>query len=255
MAGATARAVARRRYRAPRRGAARVACAVAVAIAPFAAFAEQRVNELWPELDVFHRIDERTRLFGFVSTARSREYASGTEASVGLNLDVFPESTRLGERWRAWFRAGYMRLQPLSGDGANENRLLADATLQSEPLVWGLRFADRNRFEWRDIGDDRSWRYRNRARVERTFVPGGLLGDGVGDAVRTLGIAQATPYAMLELFYDGRASDWTRRVMQAGVEFDLRQDRGVEVYLARQDDLRTTSSTVIAVGVVLVLRF
>ena len=156
-----------------------LALTLALALAPPVASAaglEQRVNEFWPELDAFVTLDERSRLFLLASFARGREYASATEASWGVHYDRFafplPDWWRqavpmMDSGWNLAFRVGYNRISALDGAGADENRLLGDVTLRSVPLLWGLQLADRSRFELRDIDGSRSWRYRNRGRIER----------------------------------------------------------------------------------------
>jgi hypothetical protein len=60
---------------------------------------------------------------------------------------------------------------------------------------------------------------------------------------------------MLEWTWDSRVSDWNRRYQQYGVEVELRGRLGAEVYVGIQDQARTASSRVVAVGTALVLRY
>jgi hypothetical protein len=244
-----------------------LALTLALALAPPVASAaglEQRVNEFWPELDAFVTLDERSRLFLLASFARGREYASATEASWGVHYDRFafplPDWWRqavpmMDSGWNLAFRVGYNRISALDGAGADENRLLGDVTLRSVPLLWGLQLADRSRFELRDIDGSRSWRYRNRGRIERGFGPAELFGASLGAPLAALGVAGITPYAMLEWTWDSRVSAWNRRYQQYGVEVELRGRLGAELYVGIQDQARTASSRVVAVGTALVLRY
>lgn len=228
---------------------------------------EQRVNEFWPELNVFVPIDERSRLFLLGSFARGREYATATEATWGIHYDRFafplPDWWReavpmMEQGWNLSFRVGYNRIAALGGDdgrGGAENRLLGDVTLRSVPLLWGLQLSDRSRLELREIDGVRSWRYRNRGRIERGFAPRELLGESLGSPLATLGVAGITPYAMLEWFWDSRPADWSRRYQQYGVEVELRGRLGAELYVAIQDQSRAASSRVVAVGTALVVRY
>ncbi|RPH45247.1 MAG: hypothetical protein EHM87_07255 [Burkholderiales bacterium] len=229
-----------------------------------AAGLEQRVNEFWPELNAFVSLDERSRIFLSASFARGREYASATEASWGVHYDRFARPlpdwwTRavpmMEAGWNLAFRVGYNRIAALDGAGADENRLLGDVTLRSVPLYWGLQLADRSRLELRDVDGARSWRYRNRARIERGFGPAELFGASLGGPLAALGVAGITPYAMLEWTWDSRVSDWNRRYQQYGVEVELRGRLGAELYVGIQDQSRAASSAVVAVGAVLVVRY
>lgn len=240
-----------------------MALGLAAAASPAAAI-EQTVNELWPELNVFVKTGERTRLMALASIARAREFATSTEANYGLHYDWFaaelPEWWRtalptMEGRWSLWFRLGYQRFEALGGDLPDENRLLADMTLRSEPLPWSLQIANRSRFELRDIGDARSWRYRNRTRLERAFGVAEALGTRLGEPLRRRGVDSLTPYAMLELFWDSRESRWNRRYQQYGVEIELDGGRAIDLYVALQDQRRNENSYVTAIGVVYTLRY
>jgi hypothetical protein len=239
--------------------------ALAVASAPAAAV-ESTLNEFWPELDVFVRLDERTRLFLLAAITRAAETGTSTERTLGAHLDWFPAGLppRLLEiapgmegRWSVWTRVGYNHISTTSATSSSEERLLVEATLRSEPLWGGVRLANRSRVDLRWVGDDSSWRYRNRSRIERTWLlreRGGPIDTLLSPLPPGL-FSAATPYAMLEFFWDRSRAEWSRRFSQIGVEFDLAADRTIEVYIARQDDLRQAGSTLRVGGVALTLRF
>jgi hypothetical protein len=248
------------------RGLRAAAAAVALAALPAVASAqlfETTVQEFWPGLDVYYKLGEQSRIYAFASFARARETATSTEFTWGVNYDWFaaelPVRVRaavpqMEQYWSHWYRVGYVRVNALDG-GRNENRLLGEATLRSEPLFWDVQLANRSRLELRDIDGEFSWRYRNRSRVERTFGIVEGLGHTVGGPLLRLGATYLVPYAMLEFYWDSRDSDWTRRYRQFGVEMDLPRNQGIELYLAIQDDKRKEASTVIAWGVTYTLRF
>ena len=225
---------------------------------------EQQVNELWPEVNAFVSLGDRSRLFLLGSFARGREYATATEATWGVHYDRFasplPDWWRqampvMEQGWNLAFRVGYNRIVALDGAGANENRLLGDVTLRSDPLFWGIQLADRSRLELREIDGARSWRYRNRGRIERAFAPRELLGETLGSPLSALGVTSLTPYAMLEWFWDSREADRNRRYQQYGLEVELRRGIGLEAYVGIQQQTRAASSSVIAIGTALVLRY
>lgn len=234
-----------------------LAPAAALVVAAFAAgpaVAEQQVHQFWPEANLFVKLDEHNRLFLLGSVTRARDTATSTEGTIGVHWDWFALQLPLARRsnaaeterrWSVWFRTGYNRIEAYGGGAPDENRLLADATLRSEPLAWGLQVANRSRFEWRDVGDETSWRYRNRSRIERGFT--------VADS--PVGLATVVPYAMLEWTWDSRVSRWNRRFVQFGVELERTDGWGLELYVGVQEESRAQRSTVVALGAVVSARY
>lgn len=225
---------------------------------------EQSVNEIWPEVDVFVKIDERWRLFMVGTVARANETSSNSELTAGIHLDYFSDrlpdwwlgvAPGMERDWRLWFRVGYNRLVTVSQDRIGEDRLVLEATLRSQPLWAGLQFGNRNRIDLRDIEGDGSWRYRNRSRVERTWAPAELFGSGVATRFVPLGVTALTSYMTYEFFWDSRESRWNRRTLQLGTEFELGSSRAVEFYYSRQRQDRDARSSVTALGVTLTLRY
>ncbi|MEI7446277.1 MAG: hypothetical protein WCK28_15405 [Burkholderiales bacterium] len=228
--------------------------------------AERTLTEFWPELDVFVKRDETTRLFLLAALTRAAETGTSTEGTLGVHLDWFPAglprpllevAPGLAERWSLWTRVGYQHLSAWNAAGRSENRLVAEATLRSEPLWLGLQFANRVRVDLRAVGDDTSWRFRNRTRIERTWP---LRGDdglvsGMLGGLPPGTLAAVTPYAMVEFFRDGPSGVWSRRFEQFGSEFELAGNRAIDLYLGRQDDLRGTGARLWIGGVALTLRY
>jgi hypothetical protein len=255
------------RVRTARAASALVASALAAsALWPSVALAqvERQVNQFWPEFGVYYTLDERSRLYGSMSIARSREYATSTEGTYSIAYDRF--AVRLPQWWlealpnmdRSWglgVRLGYDRIEGFGGGAPDENRLIGQVSLRSEPLLWGVQVSNRSRIDLRDIGGDNSWRYRNRSRIARDFAPTEALGRTLGEPVAAFGVRTLTPYAMVEFFWDSRDADWTRRFVQYGLETELRDGRGLELYLGIQDDDRASRSRVVAIGATFTLRF
>ena len=244
-----------------------LALALALAGAPAPARAAERtLTEFWPELDVFVKLGEETRLFLLGTITRAAETGTSTEGTIGAHLDWFPAGlpTRLLEiapgmegRWSVWTRIGYQHINAWNGTTPSEDRGVLEATLRSEPLWQAIRVANRSRLDLRASGGETSWRYRNRSRIERTWA---LRGDGARTdallAYQPSGMfSAATPYWMIEFFWDSRDSDWSRRYQQYGVEFEMARDRTIDLFLARQDDLRQAGSKIQIGGVALTLRF
>jgi hypothetical protein len=239
---------------------------LALAAAAPAAAAERTLTEVWPELDVFVKLDDSKRLLLLGALTRAAETGTSTESTLGVHLDWFPAGlpTRLLEiapgmdgRWSIWTRVGYQHIAAWNRTRPSEERLLLEATLRSEPLWFGVRVANRVRLDLRAVGDETSWRFRNRLRVERSWSlrePN----DATAAVLSMLppgALSAVTPYAMVEYFWDARVSAWSRRFEQIGAEFDMASDRGVDLYIARQDDLRQTGSKLWIGGVSLTLRY
>jgi len=228
--------------------------------------AERTLTEFWPEVDVFVKLSEETRLFLLGTITRAAETGTSTEGTLGAHLDWFPAGlpSRLLEiapgmegRWSVWTRIGYQHINAWNSTTPSEDRGVLEATLRSEPLWQSIRVANRSRLDLRAVGGETSWRYRNRSRIERTWALRG--GDARTDALLSFlppgMFSAATPYWMIEFFWDSRDSAWSRRYQQCGVEFELAGNRTIDVFLARQDDLRQAGSKIQIGGVALTLRF
>ncbi len=186
-------------------------------------------DDFWPEVDGFVGMGDRARLMFMASTDRSKEtdYREGT---VGVHVDYF--ALHLFRKWLRehpddakknflTFRAGYRYSWDMSDSpgGYTENRLLVEGT--GRVALGRLFLMNRSRFEWRDVNDTWSWRYRNRTRLE---------GD-IPMRSRT-----ATPYIMAEFFYDSRYDEWNRQLYYVGVDWPVHRKAVLETYYARQDD-------------------
>jgi hypothetical protein len=265
----TRRTVPARRVRSTRATAivahAAIAVALALCVVPARAV-ERTVSEFWPELDVFVKLGDRTRLFLLGTFTRAAETGTSTEGTLGAHLDWFPAGlpTRLLEiapgmegRWSLWTRIGYQHVNAWNSATPSEDRGVLEATLRSEPLWQSIRLANRSRLDLRAVGGETSWRYRNRSRIERTWA---LRGDDARtDALLSYlppgMFSAATPYWMIEFFWDSRDGAWSRRYQQFGLEFEMARERTIDVFLARQDDLRLAGSKILVSGVALTLRF
>lgn len=118
------------------------------------------------------------------------------------------------------FRAGFAYLPDFNNDkaGSDEHRTLAELSLRL-PMGGKWLWTDRNRGEYRWIGDETSQRYRNRLRIERGMAFWGLRG---------------TPYASVEAFYDTRVDRWNRAELRAGIEIPWHYSAVFEPYFAHQ---------------------
>jgi hypothetical protein len=223
---------------------------------------ERSLNEFWPEIDAFVQLDPNWRVFVIGTLSRAMETGLSTEGMFGVHLDYLgaPLPRRLlaavpsmDRYWGLSFRTGYNRVVVWNPQGPNEDRVVLEATLRSEPLWRQVQLANRSRVDLRRIGDDDSWRYRNRSRIERTW-PVGHEGR-VGWIPGWRSVTAATPYGMAEFFWDSRYAAWSRRFFQVGVEFELDRERSVDVYFATQDDRRAAGAELRALGIAFTFRY
>lgn len=204
-----------------------------------------RICEVVPELNVFFKLSDRTRLFLLADVTRL-DGGDVTNGELGLHLDytlkpILRADLRDANWERArylWMRVGYQRLGNLSGDAdaADENRLLLEVTARAE-LPGSLWLVNRLRLDRRDIGTSQSSRYRYRLGAEREFT----LASGMA----------LVAYAQAEGFYDTRFDAWSRRLYQVGVEFELNQSWRLEPYYAYENNTRAAAESVNRFGLVL----
>ena len=208
-------------------------------------------REFWPEVDVYIHLKPELRLYFLATVSKSVEdgefrNSQAYEAQVGAHLDYIPNEHVI-------LRAGYRYGSSVGGDSDpfKEHRFLTEQTLRKS-LPGGLVLSDRNREDFRFVNGDFSFRYRNRVTVERE-IP--LF------RKRTI-----TPYASGEVFYDTRYGIWNRNRYAVGVQVSLRRGelmrtllprrQGIlDIYFMRQNDSRSDSPHVNALGAALSFYF
>ena len=197
-------------------------------------------------MDVYWRLKPNVRLF-FIA-ARTKETGQSTETEFGMHVDIFVK--RLVKLKRVaglhideskesplLLRAGY-RVVASSGN-TTEHRFVFEGTPRL-PLKVGSVVSIRNRLELR-FQDGFSWRYRNRAMVEREFA---------------IGSYHITPYVRGEFYYDSKPAKWSRTATTAGCVFPIRKRAELEAYFEHQNDTAGSRNRQInAVGVALSLHF
>ena len=207
-------------------------------------------RQLWPEVNVYINVKPKVRLFLLGTVSKSVEdgelrNADGFEAQIGVHVDYIPSDHVI-------LRTGYRYGTSIgSGDPFKEHRFLAEQTLR-KMLPGDLLLSDRNREDFRFVDGDFSFRYRNRVTLEREFH----LWKG----------RNITPYVSGEIFYDTRYDTWNRNRWAVGVQQTLR--RGplqkmllhkrqitIDLYFMRQNDSRSSSPHVNAVGAALAFHF
>jgi hypothetical protein len=185
----------------------------------------------WPELDLYYRTGEKTRLYGIATYTLSPDSAVVDNAQYGINFDFFPKRRVLLKHRPAvdvlafnrsqplQFRAGYRYSTELGiPDPVIQNRLLFEL---SGRLTKGAFSAyDRNGFDLRWTEGDYSTRYRNRVWLEVVLAMGGY---------------QPVPYVDAEWFYSVQKSEWTKVRYEAGVHLPVAGRFAVEPYASSED--------------------
>jgi hypothetical protein len=134
-------------------------------------------KQIWPELDVYYRINEKIRLYGMVSGTRSNsEYTDGT---AGVYLDYFALPWLSGRRYTDlhdttavyfwWFRAGYSYSNAPPGDKRKEVNILETETNNNFQLPLDIKLSSRNRLDWRWVNGEFQPVYRPRLKFIRDF--------------------------------------------------------------------------------------
>lgn len=226
----------------PLRRPARIALvAICTGIALFlvrTAAAEDVSRELAPGLDVFVKLNDRTRLY-FMVAHTDQQDGPARETEVGVNVDftLMPivRPTLRAEDWTRdryiWVRAGYRVLE--NETGRIERRPVAELHARAKPAETLWLFS-RLRYEHRDVAGDESWRFRVRLGVEKEM---------------TLGGQDVVPYFHAEAFYDSRFNAWSRERYEAGAEITLSKHWRIEPYVARQRDDQPSAARLDTLGV------
>jgi len=192
----------------------------------FSASALGQTKQLWPEVDVFVKINPRVRLY--FSAAGTKENGESTDADFGASIDVHVKplvslkNKRSDNRDESksklmLLRAGFHYIP--SREGPTENRIVLEA-IPRVPLKAGLVASARNRVDLRFIDSDFSWRFRHRLGIERNFA---------------IGTYEITPYARAEFYYDGTYRKWSRTALTAGCVFPIRKRSEIEAYFEHQN--------------------
>ena len=208
-------------------------------------------KEFWPEIDVYITVKPRVRLYLTGTVSKSVEdgelrNAQGYEGQIGVHVDYIPNKHVI-------LRTGYRYGTSVGSNSEpfKEHRLLTEQTLR-QLLPGDLLLSDRNREDFRFLNGDFSFRYRNRVTLEREVH----LFKG-----RTI-----TPYVSGEIFYDTRYNTWNRNRFAVGVQQSLlrgplrkmllpKRQVTVDLYYMRQNDSRSDTQHVNAIGAALTFYF
>ena len=185
---------------------------------------------VWPEVDVFMRLNSTVRVVLVATTVR--ENGDTNDGEFGANLDLFLKPIRRSPKLMfhldesknrvLLIRSGYRYMPSYTGASA-ENRVLIEATVRY-PLkrhFGDVLLSNRNRMDFRVIDGAYSWRYRNRLSVEREL---------------SLGLVRVNPYSRFEIYYDSRFAAFSRTELMLGASFPIIKYWELEGYFDYQLD-------------------
>ena len=210
--------------------------------------AEAQTTQVWPEISVFTRLNDRMRLYFLATTVK--ESQQSTEGEFGPNFDFYLRPFRDRKQFAGFrldqsknrfllLRVGYRYLDSFSGD-PDEHRVVLEATARY-PLKGGVLVSNRGRIDARCIDGEYSWRFRSRVSVEKEL---------------SIGPVRVNPYVRGELFYDSRFDAWSRTEWIGGAAFPLNRRVELEAYFDSQHDTGGDDNRkVYAIGTVLNLYF
>lgn len=210
--------------------------------------AHAQSTQVWPEISVFTRLNDRMRFYFLATTVK--ESRESTEGEFGPNLDFhlrpFRHPTHLGafrldesKNRFLLLRIGYRYLDSFSSD-PDEHRIVLEATARY-PLTGGVLVSNRGRVDARFIDGEYSWRFRSRLSVEKEF---------------SIGPVRMNPYVRGELFYDSRVDAWSRTEWIGGAAFPVNRRVELEGYFDYQHDTGGDHNRQVrAIGTVLNLYF
>jgi hypothetical protein len=219
-----------------------ILCILAVYAGTTGSSAQGTDSEVRPESDIYVQLQPMIRI-QFVSSFNGNLTTGDWDADPTFFVETalkpvlrrhLREEPDVYQDRYLTFRAGYRyRTDLASGGSAHENRAILEL-ISRFPLPWNLVISDRNRGEFRFIQNQPfSTRYRNRLRLERDFEEGRF---------------ECTPYADIEVFYDTRFDQWTKRQYESGVQFPVSSLVVLEPYYLREDNIHSVPRYVNAFG-------
>jgi hypothetical protein len=205
-------------------------------------------QEVWPELHVYYRFNEKFRLYSSVSATRLKS-SSYTDGGFSVNLDYFAlpvwrhrktesDSTRGN---LLWLRSGFLYSTTPADDEdpVKEYTIVTEANVRLY-LPFKFLLTPKNRVDWRFINGDFKPRYRAKLQLERD-VSTGYLSFNI--------------YAYAEYFLNINSDAHNRTRFAFGSELKVSKHANFEVYFVHQFDNGLGVPTVDAIGLTLKLFF
>ena len=220
----------------------------ALAVVSCAAPVRAQTTQVWPELSVFTRLNDRMRFYFLATTVK--ESRESTEGEFGPNFDFYVRPLRNPTRFGGLrqdesknrfllLRVGYRYLHSFSGS-PDEHRAVLEATPRF-PLSGGVLVSARSRMDLRFVDGEYSWRFRSRLSIETEY---------------SIGPLKMNPYVRGEVYYDSRSDAWTRAEWIGGAAFPINRRVELEGYFDYQNDTGGDHNRQVrAIGTVLNLYF
>ena len=191
---------------------------VLLALLPGIAAAQSASKEIWPELDIYWRPAEHQRTMLELSTSTERE-GDKREGTIGLYQDYLSLP-------RYYLRAGYRFTFSIRDASYRESRLVGEGTVGTQ-LAELIRLVNRTRTEFRWVNGEYSYRIRDRLHLQRQQ--------------RSLTALSLWPYVTFEAYYDSQYRSISRLGGRVGAETPLVRKVSIDIYVARQNNLRSAA--------------
>jgi hypothetical protein len=211
----------------------------------FPIYAQDTRTEFWPVVDVYQKLNERSRLFFLYSATKLDNRQTYADGSFGFHFDYYAGRTLrprimfrdATKNQLVLFRSGYQftRTPGDAGHSVSEHTAIIEGHARV-PLPLRIFASNRNRVDLRFVNGTFTPRYRNRLKVERTFK---------------LRRFELTPYVHAEAFYDWRWNKFNRVRYSGGMEWAITSFLVLEGYSLMQRDTKSSPEYVYATGVAL----
>jgi hypothetical protein len=199
-------------------------------------------KQIWPEVEVYYRINEKLRLYGNISGTKSNsEYTDGTGS---INLDYFalpwlrgkldPELNDTARGYFWWFRVGYSYSAAPASDQKKVVNILETETNNNFRLPGEVLLTFRNRLDWRWVNGDFQPIYRPRLKFLRDFKTEYLTFDG---------------YIWSEYFFYLNDKSQDRLRLTFGTDIKVLKTMDFEVYYLHQFENLPSVEPLNAIGI------
>jgi hypothetical protein len=206
-----------------------------------------KAQEFWPSLDLYYRLNQKSRLYATATGTRMDQtyYADG---AIGIFFDYFPIQPSINQKLRRnhidslpgrffWVRGGYQysTTPPSAEDPFKENTFVTEANSRFY-LPAAILLTIKNRFDWRSRNENFNVRFRPRLTFEKEFHTDYLFFTG---------------YTNFEYFINFNNKNVNRFRIQTGVEIKVTKIINYEVFWNHQFANPTEISQLNAFGMAL----
>jgi hypothetical protein len=137
-----------------------------------------QAKQIWPEVDIYYRFNDRFRLYSKITSTRLNN--ANTDGTAGIFLDYFAlpwfrkrDISRLNDTLRGRYlslRAGYSYSQTPPGTAKSVDQSIIETTVNGlHYLPEDILLTVTNRIDWLFKNNDFDPRYRPRLKLDRNF--------------------------------------------------------------------------------------